>query len=212
MGQRRCARGAGATFSGAILSACQAPASHAAVADGPDADWNQKRDAFRRVRLQLPVCLCGCLCLCACMHPSIHTYTCRYEPKFQTEMVEKEEKESGSWGMRSSDYFAMGSGNSDTGQLDFVKTYVRVKMCVSVHIYKVIYMHACMHAYIQTCLPACLHTHTYTGSYVLGQAQMTTSSGSLSSSAKGPYNYGPGAGVCLCVWEGWQALTMTFVC
>ena len=114
--------------------------------------------------------------------------------------------------MRSSDYFAMGSGNSDTGQLDFVKTYVSARENVCMCTYLQGYIHACMHAYIQTCLPACLHTHTYTGSYVLGQAQMTTSSGSLSSSAKGPYNYGPGAGVCLCVWEGWQALTMTFVC
>ena len=61
--------------------------------------------------------------------------------------------------MRSSDYFAMGSGNSDTGQLDFVKTYVRVKMCVSVHIYKVIYMHACMHTYRHACLPACIRIH-----------------------------------------------------
>ena len=161
MGQRRCARGAGATFSGAILSACQAPASHAAVADGPDADWNQKRDAFRRVRLQLPVCLCGCLCVCACMHPSIHTYTCRYEPKFQTEMVEKEEKESGSWGMRSSDYFAMGSGNSDTGQLDFVKTYVSARENVCMCTYLQGYIHACMHACIHTDMPACLPAYAY---------------------------------------------------
>ena len=113
-------------------------------------------------------------------------------------MVEKEEKESGSWGMRSSDYFAMGSGNYGTGQLDYVNTCVSARACVYV----------CVHTHKDTCM----HTHTYTGSYVLGQAQMTTSSDSLSSSAKEPYNYGPGAGVYVCVWVGWQASTMTFAC